>query len=150
VSEPREVLFTVANARSLTVLESARALATAGVRQADAVRLMSLLARPGADPAELVRAAELLYAFAWQYVKRSEPATTWSDAQSWRVVLDLESGSDELAEAEAVASVDAAIVTGLSPREAGELSLSQLEEYRRIGDERAKAATRARRGRRAG
>ena len=71
---------------------------------------------------------------------------TWADAQTWRVVLDLEGGLDELAEAEAVASVDAAIVTGLPPAVAGELSLAQLEEYRRVGAERDK---RARRGRRA-
>jgi hypothetical protein len=150
MSEPREVLFTLAQSRSLSVLESARALAVAGVRQSDAIRLISSLGRQDANPDDVVRGAELLYALAWQYVKRTEPATTWSDAQEWRVVLDLTTPLDELAEAEAVASVDAAIVTGLPPAIAGELSLAQIEEYRRVADERTRSAGRARRGRRAG
>jgi hypothetical protein len=144
---PREVEFTIAQSRSLTVLEAARALAVAGVRQADATNLVALLARTDSDPAELVKAAELLYALAWQYVRRTEPAVTWAEAQTWRVVLNLEEPLDELAEAEAVATVDAALVTGLAPHVAGELSLAQLAEYRRIGDERTRVA---RRGRRAG
>lgn len=149
MTEPREVVLTIAHVRGLTVLESARALATAGVRQADAQRLVLTLGRRDAEPAEVELAAELLYAFAWQYVRRTEPAVTWDEAQSWRVILDLEA-RDELAEAEAIASVDAAIVTGLPPGVAGDLSLAQLDEYRRIGDERAKAARAPRRGRRAG
>ena len=150
MSEPREVLFTLAQSRELSVLESARALATAGVRQSDAIRLLGSLGRADADPDDVVAGAELLYALAWQYVKRTEPGTTWSDAQSWRVVLDLEAPRDHVADAEAIASVDAAIVTGLPPSVAGELSLAQLEEYRRVADERTAAGARARRGRRAG
>jgi hypothetical protein len=145
--EPREVVLSVAMTRSLTVLESARALVLAGVRQRDAQRLLATFARNDAEPEELLAAAELLYALAYQWVLRSEPATTWQEAQRWRVVLDIEAPRDELAEAEAVASVDAALVTGLPPAVAGELSLSQLEEYRRVAEARDK---RARRGRRAG
>jgi SH3-like domain-containing protein len=140
------VVLTIANARSLTVLESARALATAGVRQADATRLVATLGRTStADPAELELAATLLYALAWQYVRRTEPGATWEDAQTWRVILDLEA-TDELADAEAVAAVDAAIVTGLPPAVAGELSLAQLEEYRRVHGEREARARRGRAG----
>lgn len=149
MTEPREVVLTIAHVRGLTVLESARALATVGVRQVDAQRLVATLGHRDADPAEVEVAAELLYAFAWQYVRRTEPAATWLDAQSWRVILDLEA-HDELAEAEAIASVDAAIVTGLPPSIAGDLSLAQMDEYRHIADERAAAARAPRRGRRAG
>lgn len=147
MTEPREVVFTLAHARSLTVLESARALALAGVRQHDAKRLLLVFGSRGGSPDELLAAAELLYALAYQYARRTEPGLSWEEAQGWRVILDLKSGVDELAEAEAVASVDAALTTGLPPSEAGDLSLSQIEEYRRIAAEREK---RSRRGRRAG
>jgi hypothetical protein len=131
--------------RGLTVLESARALALAGVSQQESERLLRVFGRQDAEPAQLVAAAELLYAFAYQWVKRSEPEATWLEAQTWRVILDLEEPLDELAEAEAIASVDAAIVTGLSPAAAGELSLAQLEEYRRVGEERDRRVKRSRR-----
>jgi hypothetical protein len=147
VSEPRVVEVTPAQTRGLTVLESARALQLAGVSQKDAERLLLTFARLDADPDQLLAAAELLYAIAYQIVRRHEPAVTWEEAQGWRVVLDLEAGRDELAEAEAVASVNAAVVTGLPPSEAGELTLAQIERYQAIGEERGR---RARRGRRAG
>jgi hypothetical protein len=144
MSEPREVVLTLSMARGLTVLESARALALAGVRQADAESLLARFARRSAEPNELLAAAELVYALAYQYARRTEPGVTWDEAQTWRVVLDLET-VDELAEAEAIASVDAALVTGLPPSQAGELSLAQLEEYRRVNEERDKRAKRRRR-----
>jgi len=143
--EPRVVPVTPAMVRGLTVLESARALALAGVSQQESERLLRVFGRQDAEPAQLVAAAELLYAFAYQWVKRSEPEATWLEAQTWRVILDLEEPLDELAEAEAVASVDAAIVTGLPPAVAGELSLAQLEEYRRVSDERDRRVKRSRR-----
>lgn len=143
--EPRVVPVTPAMVRGLTVLESARALALAGVSQQESERLLRVFGRQDAEPAQLVAAAELLYAFAYQWVKRSEPEATWLEAQTWRVILDLEEPLDELAEAEAIASVDAAIVTGLSPAAAGELSLAQLEEYRRVGEERDRRVKRSRR-----
>jgi hypothetical protein len=144
---PRLVELTPAQVHGMTVLESARALALAGVSQRDAERLLRTFARADADPAQLLAAAELLYAIAYQVVHRHEPSVSWEEAQGWRVVLDLEAGVDELAEAEAAASVDAAIVTGLPPAVAGELTMSQLERYRELAAERTK---RARRGRRAG
>jgi hypothetical protein len=144
--EPREVVLSVAMTRSLTVLETARALALAGVRQRDAERLLATFARSDADPAQLLAAAELLYSLAFQYVLRTEPGTSWEDAQRWRVVLDIEAPVDELAEAEAIASVDAAIVTGLPPAVAGSLSLAQMDEYRRVAEERNKPRRRRRAG----
>jgi hypothetical protein len=146
--EPREVAVTLAIGRSLTVLESARALAVARIRQADAERFLRLFARTDAEPEDLVTATEFLYAIAWQWIRRSEPAVTWDEAQRWRVILDLEEPVDELAEAEARAAVDAAIATGLEPAVAGGLSLRHMDEYRRIHAEREKRAKRGRRARR--
>jgi len=145
--EPRVVEVTPAQVRGMTVLESARAFALAGVSQRDADRLLRTFARLDAEPDQLLAAAELLYAIAYHLVRRHEPGVSWEDAQRWRVVLDIKAPADELAEAAAVASVDAAILTGLPPAVAGDLSLRELEEYRRIGAERQKLA---RRGRRAG
>jgi len=145
-TEPRPVTLTLAGMRSLTILEAARANTLAGIRQKDAGRLVRLLDRTDAPPEELELAFTLLYAYAYQLERRHHPALTWEEAQTWRLELNLEE-RDELADAEATASVQAAVLTGLPPAVAGELTQSQLEEYRAIAEERkrvAKAATRRR------
>lgn len=132
---PRDVVLTLADARGLTVLEVARACSLAGVRRGDITGLLRQLGDASGAPEELERAVTLLYAMAFELKLRDEPVT-WDEAQHWRVSLDLET-TDELAEAEAVARVDAALVTGLPPSVAGELTVRELDEYR----ERARVAT---------
>jgi hypothetical protein len=127
--EPRPVTLTLAGIRSLTILEVARACAIAGVRNTDAQRLIRQLGHAdGADPDELVRGTELAYALALMLERRADPGLTWETAQTWRLVFDLDA-ADPVAEAEAVASVDAAIATGLPPDVAGQLTLAQAEAY---------------------
>jgi hypothetical protein len=139
VSEPRPVTLTLAAARSLTVLELTRACALAGVRQDDVRSLMRSLASGATPPEHLERAVTLLYAMAFELMLRDERELSWDEAQRWRVTLDLDA-TDELADAEAVAVVEAAIVTGLPPREAGELTVAQLDAYRTV-TERARVTS---------
>lgn len=140
MTEPRAVTLTLADARSLTVLEVTRACSLAGVRQGDVRSLMRSLGSGDTPPEQLERAVTLLYAMAFELKLRDERELTWDDAQRWRVTLDLDA-SDELAEAEAEAVVEAAIATGLPPREAGELTVRELDAYRTVG-ERARAGAR--------
>jgi hypothetical protein len=133
VSDPREVTITLAECRSLTVLEVARACSLAGVRQSDVRSLMRSLGSGDTPPEHLERAVTLLYAMAFELRLRDEHELTWDDAQRWRVTLDLDA-IDELADAEATAVVEAAIATGLPPREAGELTVAQLDAYREVGE----------------
>lgn len=139
---PARVVLTVADIRSMTVLERARACATVGVRETEIAPLLRAVSSHRGSPEELERAVELLYAMAYQLGRRIEPALTWADAQTWELALDLDGPMDPLAEAEARAGVEASLATGLPPAEAGELTLAQLEAY---GDVRAEAAGKPRR-----
>jgi hypothetical protein len=127
--EPRRVTVTVGAIKRLTILELARAQAIAKVRQSDAERLLRTLVDPDADPGELELAARLLYAWAWQLVRRDEPAATWDEAQTWRVELDLDAVDDPYVDDEARAIVEVAIATGLPPREAAQVTFAELEAY---------------------
>jgi hypothetical protein len=138
VSEPRPVTVTLAGIRSLTILEIARASVISNVPRGDAERLLRSLNDPAGDPADLERAALMLYAWALMLERRDNPGLTWAEAQTWRVTLDLEA-ADPIAEAEAVASVEAAVATGLPPDVAGKLTLAQTEAYIAKGRELAGA-----------
>lgn len=127
-AEPRRVTVTLAGIRSLTILEIARASAIAGVRREDTEHMLRSLNDPAGDPRDLERAAELLYAWALMLERRSDPAASWEDAQRWRVTFDLDA-TDPVADAEAEASVAAAIATGLTPAAAGSLTMAQAEAY---------------------
>jgi hypothetical protein len=129
------VTVTLPGIKSLTILEIARASATAGVKRTDTERLLRTMLDADADPADLERGALLLYAWAWQLVKRDEPGATWDDAQTWRVEFDVEA-TDDVADAEADAAVHAAVVTGLTPSEAGQLTIRELDVYAEIGARR--------------
>lgn len=144
--EPRRIAVTLGDLRRLTILERARACSIAGVGEAELERLVDAVIRHEGSPDDLERGSTLFYALALQLERRLDPATTWEDAQTWDLALDLET-RDEMADAEARASVDAAIATGLPPAVAGELTLAQLDAYREHADEIAKR--RRRRGKRA-
>jgi hypothetical protein len=138
LTEPRAVTLTLAGIRGLTVLEIARACAISGVRSADAARLLRGLNDPAGDPGDLERATELLYACAMQLERRRDPALTWETAQTWRLTFDLDH-TDPIADAEAEASVSAAIATGLPPSAAGALTMAQAEAYENRARELAAA-----------
>jgi hypothetical protein len=133
VSEPREVVLTMAECRSLTVLELTRACSLAGLRQNDVRVLFRELSSGSIPPERLERAVTLLYAMAFELHLRDERELTWDDAQRWRVTLDLDA-HDDLADELAEAVVEAAIATGLPPREAGELTVAQLDAYRSVAE----------------
>jgi len=128
-TEPRDVVLTMAGVRSLTILEVARACAIARVRTTDAQRLIAQLAHPETvEPDELVRGTELAYALALMLERRRDPGLSWEQAQTWRLAFDLDA-DDPIAEAEAEAVVRAAVAYGLTPDEAGSLTLAQAEAY---------------------
>jgi hypothetical protein len=145
--EPRRIVVTLADTRRLTILERARACAYAGVAEAELDSLYAAVTRHEGTPAQVEQGATLFYAIAYQLERRLDPALTWADAQTWNLVLDLAAPPDPIAEAEAAASVEASLATGLPPAVAGELTLAQLDAYAGHARERDKKRRRA--GRRA-
>lgn len=142
---PRRVVLTLADLRGMTVLERARACAVAGVAERDLAGLLRTVSARQGDPAELEAAVTLLYAMVYQLERRRDPAADWPTVQTYDVALDLEAG-DPIADAEARAAVDAAIVTGLPPDVAGDVTMAQLERYGEVADEQARGARRGRAG----
>ena len=145
--EPRAVVVTWAETQGLTVLEQARALARVGVNQARARDLFRALVDGAGSPGELETAALLFYAIAFELERRRDPGVTWEEAQTWDVKLD--TTPDPMIEAEARAAVETAIATGLSPAEAGNLTMAQLDAYRHVAAQREREARRPGRRRRA-
>lgn len=128
MTEPRNVVVTLAGIKSMTILEIARASVIANIKRSETERLLRNLVRNDADPSELERGALLLYAWAFQLVKRDEPDLTWEDAQTWRVTFDLDI-TDPMQEAEAEARIAAALATGLPPAIAEQLTLADMGVY---------------------
>jgi hypothetical protein len=143
--DARRVVVTYADLRRLTILERARACAIANVGEDELSHLVDAVIRHEGTAVDLERGSTLFYAMALQLERRLDRELTWEDAQTWDIALDLEA-RDEIADAEARASVDAAIATGLPPAIAGELTLAQLDAYREHADELSKR--RRRRGKR--
>jgi hypothetical protein len=104
--------------------------------------MRSLVAGDG-PPAELETAALLFYAIAYELERRSDPALTWDEAQTWDVKLDVAT-RDPIADAEARAAVETAIATGLSPADAGRLTMAEVGAYADVHAEQARAARRRR------
>jgi hypothetical protein len=141
---PRRIVITPADIRGLTVLERARGAAIAGVPMEELEAVFRNAA--SADPAVLERGVTLFYALVWQLERRANPSITWEEAQTWECALDATVPLDAVAEAEAHESVAVALATGLSPRDAGELTMAQVDAYSAIRGEVA-ARQRRRRGR---
>ena len=125
---PRAVVLTWADSQSLTVLEQARACVLAGIKPAQASRLMRAYASGEAEPEELLAGATLFYATAYQLELRRDPGLSWDDAQTWDVKLQA-GEPDPMIEAEARAQVETAIATGLPPDQAGQLTMAQVRAY---------------------
>lgn len=141
---PRRVVVPLPALRALTILERARAAAVAGVAERDIGPLMRAMIAHEAEPAMLELGALLFYAIAWQLERRRDPSVTFEEVQRWDLALDLEATLDPVAEAEAQASVEASIATGLPPDEAGELTMAQLEAYADVRRRQRRAQRRAR------
>ena len=142
---PRVVSVTLADLRQMTILERARACAIAEVGEDELGALVDAVVRHEGTASDIERGSIVFYALALQLERRLDRDLSWDDAQSWDVKLDLTAG-DAIADAEAKASVDAALATGLPPAVAGELTLAQLDAYRTHATELDKR--RKRRGKR--
>lgn len=142
--DARVVTLTRGDLRRLTILERARASAICGVGEAELEPLVDAVVRHEGSAETIAKGAELFYALALQLERRLDPSLAWADAQSWDVKLDL-SIDDPIADAEAVASVEASLATGLPPAVAGELTLAQLDAYREHAQELGKRRKRRRR-----
>lgn len=128
--EPRRLVLTGADTHRLTVIERARACALVGIGEKDIGPLIRAVTLHNADAATLETGATLLYAIAYQLERRIDPGVTWEIAQTWDLAFDLETG-DAVADAAAEASVEAALATGLPPNVAGDLTLAQIDAYRK-------------------
>jgi len=121
------------DATKLTLLEVMDMAEKAGVEPEN---LASLLSRPKFDPSK----ARMLYALGWVIARRADPGLTFVEVLTWHMEVigtmdeKPKSGRDK-------AVVGAAILAGVSPREAEKLSLGELAVYRE------NRATRRRRGR---
>jgi hypothetical protein len=144
------VILTPADIRAATVLERARAMAVAECSEADVAGLIRAAMDRTATPELIVQGSLLTYALAWQLRRRADPSITWETAQTWDVRMAPSAPLDRIADAEARASVEAAVATGLPPSEAGELTFAQVEAYAAIRKQQSQAVSRARtrRGRR--
>lgn len=142
--EPRAVVLAWRDTQALTVLEQARACVLAGVKPAQAQRLMRAYASGEVEPEEMLAGALLFYAIAYELELRRDPAATWEDAQRWRVTLDT-TPADPMVAAEARARVETAIATGLPPAVAGELTMAEVGAYNELAAEREAHRPRRRR-----
>lgn len=142
--DARVVVITRGDLRRLTILERARASAICGVGESELEPLVDAVVRHEGSAETIEKGAELFYALALQLERRLDPGLSWEDAQSWDVKLDL-TVDDPIADAEAQASVDAALATGLPPAVAGELTLAQLDAYREHAKDLDKRRKRRRR-----
>lgn len=122
------VTVTPTQIANMTWLEIARAAALAGVKRKDWSGVIHATNDPDADPAEMLRGTLLGYAWAYVLVRRDEPAVTWDEAQTWAVAITNDP-IDPALEDEARAAVEAALVTGLPPHEAGALTSAELAVY---------------------
>ena len=142
--EPRRVVVTLADLRRATILERARASAIAGVGADELGRLVDAVMTHSGSADDILRGTTVFYALALELERRLDPSLTWEIAQTWDVALDLSAGQDPVAEAEATATVEAALVTWLPPDVAGELTLAQLDAYRQAREDLDKRRRRRR------
>jgi hypothetical protein len=128
--DPRYVEFSLTDRARMTMLEMARACADADVGPQDADALFAGIVRKQLTGAEFLAGVTLVHAMALQVMRREEPELTLADALGWDLHVT-EGEPDRAAEIEAELVVGAAIVTGLSPREARDVTAAELDVYRR-------------------
>jgi phage terminase large subunit-like protein len=133
LGEPRIVYVSPTDIAGMTWLEIARAAALAGVKRGDWTAAIHATADVNAEPAEALRGTLLAYAWAYVLVRRDEPAVTFDEAQTWDVRVTNEP-IDPALDDEARASVEAAILSGLPPHEAGKLTTSELAAYAELAE----------------
>jgi hypothetical protein len=114
----------------MTMLEMARACADADIGPQDADALFAGIVRKELTGADFLRGVTLVHAMALQVMRRDEPELTLEDALRWDLhVVDGE--PDRATEIEAEFVVGAALVTGLPPKDARDVTAAELDVYRR-------------------
>lgn len=128
MTDPRQVDITVDDLRSLTVRELVQACRVVGVRRAEVAGLVDMAMDPNGDPDETAQAVDLVWALAWQYVRRSDPSATWDDAKGWDVKVTgvPDPVEDDLEQLRA----EAALTAGVTPDQVDDITLAQLDAYR--------------------
>lgn len=117
--------LTAFDAGKLTLLEVLDMSAVCGVEPTQlAVQLKS--------KAMTQTKARLLYALAWVIVRRELPDTKFSDVLTWKLDIQgkMETGVSTASKARARATVNAAKLAGVSPREAEAMTIAELDAYR--------------------
>lgn len=123
------------DASGLTLIE---VLDMADASGSDAGQLVRVLGEAGMTPTK----ARVLYALAWVIMRREEPDVRYSDVLTWK--LDLigkveTTVSTSRAQARARARVNAAKLAGVTPAEADNLTIAELDAYRKSAGPRRRA-----------
>lgn len=129
MTDPRPVTVTMTALRTLTVREIVQACRVTGVRRAEVPALITQATDPSGDPDETARAVDLLWAMTWQYVRRSDPGATWDDAKTWDVRVEGTPADVAAADDLAMLRVEAAVLAGVSPAQADQITLEELDAY---------------------
>lgn len=108
----------------LTLVEALDMADAAGVPTGSLVRLLN---DKGMTPAK----ARVLYGLAWVIVRRAEPDVKYSDVITWKleIVGKVETKVSNSVD-RARARVNAARLAGVTPKEADNLTIAELEVYR--------------------
>jgi hypothetical protein len=111
------------DATQLTLLEVLDMAETAGAEPVELGKLMA-----GRNNAKRMR---LLYAMAWCIARRANPALTFEEVCTWKleVIGEVKPERTERLRKRAAIVVGAAEASGLSPEEAGDLTIAQLSAY---------------------
>jgi hypothetical protein len=88
----------------------------------------------------------IMFAMAWVIARRAQPRLTFAEVCTWKleVIGEVDPKVAEASEKRAAAIVGAAVVSGLPPKEAANLTVAELGAYR---DRQAKVNRAARRRR---
>lgn len=142
VSEPRAVdLSAIAaahpvNARTMTLdlnrfdpsgLTLVEVLDMSEAAGVSAGSLVGALQATGMTP----RKARLLYALAWVIVRRAEPEVRYSEVITWRLEIVGKMETKVSSRERAAARVNAAKLAGVTPAEADNLTIAELDAYRK-------------------
>lgn len=112
------------DASQLTLLEVLDMAETTGVDPAELGKLMGARANNS-------KRMRLLYALAWCIARRADAVLTFEEVCTWRleIVGEVDPGKTERQQKRAAVVVGAASIAGLSPAEAGNLTIAELSAY---------------------
>ena len=115
-------------------------LNTFDATQLTLLEVLDMAESTGVEPEELgallegkstVKRARMLYAMAWCIARRAKPSLTFAEVCTWKleIIGEVDPARTERIAKRADAIVGAAIVSGLPPAEAGNLTIAELSSY---------------------